>query len=246
MTVGKLKNAIKRRILKYLYYPLVSLFRDSKWKIQGVRVERIGSRYGGGWLALDLLNDRSIVYSFGVGCDITFDEMLIRRTGSQVLGFDPTPRSREWIKNNPNIPPQFTFAPVGLAETTGTKKLFLPANKEFVSGSIVKELGGGFIECDFLSLPDIMERHEHKFIDLIKMDIEGAEYAIVESWLRRDYIPPVRQLWIEFHPDLANHTTRSTMELVMNLNRLHFAVAKRAFVQNPNHYLLVNTLGMAG
>src|SRR5208283_4385421 len=241
MTFVKLINAIKRRLLKYLYYPLVSIFQDSKWKVPNVHVERIGSSYGGGWLALDLLDDRSIVYSFGIGCDISFDEMLIRRTGCRVLGFDPTPRSKEWIKNNPNIPVEFMFVPVGLAETTGTKKLYLPSNKEFVSGSIMKELDGGFIECDFLSLPDIMEQHQHKFIDLIKMDIEGAEYTIVESWLRLEYIPPVRQLWVEFHPDLANYTTRSTMELVMSLHRLHFAVAKRAFIQNPNHYLLVNT-----
>ena len=54
-------------------------------------------RLGEGDCAWDVLPDElgsdSIVYSFGVGEDVTFDLALIDRYGMTVHAFDPTPKS---------------------------------------------------------------------------------------------------------------------------------------------------------
>src|SRR5262245_49383259 len=60
--------------------------------------ERFGSDYGG-WdvVATNICAD-SIVYSFGVGEDASFDMALIERFGLTIHAFDPTPKSIEWAK----------------------------------------------------------------------------------------------------------------------------------------------------
>jgi FkbM family methyltransferase len=232
--------AIGRRALRYLWYPAVSLFQDRTWRNGHVQPRRIGSMYGGGWVALDLLDATSIVYSFGIGCDISFDRALIETTGCAVVGFDPTPRSAEWMAVQSDLPPKFTFHQFGLAEISGKRTLFLPENPDYVSGSITKDLHGGGVQCDFLAFADILKNLNHHSIDLIKLDIEGTEYPVLESWLKSGAVPPCAQLWVEFHPRLAETSTRETAVFVRSLETIGLVPAKRAFLQDPNHYLLVN------
>ena len=71
-----------------------------------VKKELFGNT-GAEWcLVPDYLNERSIIYSFGVGTDISFDLQVIKRIGCMVFAFDPTPRSIECIKNQA-LPSEF-------------------------------------------------------------------------------------------------------------------------------------------
>ena len=57
-----------------------------------VAAETIGSAYGSHTVVRDGLDARSVVYSFGVGEDVSFDLGLIERYGCMVHTFDPTRR----------------------------------------------------------------------------------------------------------------------------------------------------------
>jgi hypothetical protein len=129
---------------------------------------------------------------------------------------------------------------VGLAERSGKRSLFLQSNPKFVSGSITSDLHGGSVECDFMTLEDLLQKVELSRVGLIKMDIEGAEYLVLRDWLKRGYRPPVDQIWVEFHPALAGSTPADTATLARDLEKIGFRVAKRAYFQDPNHYLFVD------
>src|SRR2546422_4337553 len=74
---------------------------------------------GASWcVAHTALRKDSVVYSLGVGTDISFDLELIARTGVVVHAFDPTPRSVEWIRNQ-HLPIEFVFHEVGVADYDG-------------------------------------------------------------------------------------------------------------------------------
>ena len=61
----------------------------------------LGSIYGGWTICTEAgLGSDSVIYSVGVGEDISFDLDLIKTFGCQILAFDPTPRSINWIKTN--------------------------------------------------------------------------------------------------------------------------------------------------
>jgi hypothetical protein len=61
--------------------------------------EWYGSNYGGFFVHPLGLNEESLVYSFGVGEDISFDKEIILRHRCCVFAFDPTPRCINWIKS---------------------------------------------------------------------------------------------------------------------------------------------------
>ncbi|MCA9712070.1 MAG: hypothetical protein KDK70_39910, partial [Myxococcales bacterium] len=107
-----------------------------------VQVDKVhlGSTYGGYAVVPALLSEDSVVYSFGVGEDATFDLALIHRFGAQVHGFDPTPRSRAWVERQ-QWPPQWRFHPMGVAGSDGELTLHAPPDPTHVSFSPVARKG---------------------------------------------------------------------------------------------------------
>lgn len=144
----------------------------------------------------DVLNSGSIVYSAGVGKDITFEHSLVQKFGCSVILFDPSPTGLATMALPENQIPQFKFDPVGLAGSCKVLKLSPPKWPE--EGSWFKHDGSGeTIEVPCEDLATLMQKHGHKHIDLLKIDIEGAEYEVLEDLLKKRL--PVKQVLVEFH-----------------------------------------------
>src|SRR5262245_47284172 len=65
------------------------------------------------------LNSKSVIYSGGVGQDISFEHELFKNFGCNVILFDPSPIGLETMKLPKNNLPQFRLFPVGLAGKCG-------------------------------------------------------------------------------------------------------------------------------
>ena len=161
-----------------------------------VPVEKLGSRYGGWVVSKSILSHtpQPIVLSFGIGSDITFDLEMIRRYGAHVFAFDPTPKSLQWIAKQ-RVPSSMTVSPVGLADFDGEQDFGPPDNPNWDSFSVLR--GAGSVPCKVARLSSLMREHGIDVIDVLKMDIEGSEYAAIEDLCRSEIHP--RQLLVEFH-----------------------------------------------
>ncbi len=122
-----------------------------------------------------------IVYSFGIGEEISFDLEMIKRYHAQVFAFDPTPKSIRWVEQNVKSN-SFHFMPVGLSEKDGIEKFHLPKNPGFVSGSVhgFSNLNEDTIDVPMKSFETIVRELGHREIDVLKMDIEGMEFDVLE------------------------------------------------------------------
>ncbi len=191
--------------------------------------ERFGSEYGGWDVIVEMLNADSVVYSFGVGEDATFDIGLIERFGLSIHAFDPTPKSIAWVERQ-NFPPQFVLHPFGISNFDGTISFNPPENPDHVSYTILDrpETAGNAIEVPVKCLETIIQELGHKHIDLLKMDIEGAEYAVIDA-LTGSSIRP-RQLLVEFHHRFPNVGLRKTKDAVNTLR----AMGYRLFSFSPS------------
>ncbi len=175
----------------------------------------LGSVYGGWAVQPDLLTRDSVVYSVGVGNDISFDLALIKRFGCGVHAFDPTPKCVRWLSEQ-SLPPEFHFRPVGLADYDGVARFVLPQS-DFVSFHIGQEQQGEAVECPVQRLETIMQSLGHDHIDLLKMDIEGAEYPVIDDLLAGTIRP--HQLMIEFHHTVGDKPSLDrTRRAVTSLN----------------------------
>ena len=183
-----------------------------------------GNNYGGFYVNPEKLNDRSVVYSFGIGEDISFDLAVIKNHNCRVYGFDPTPKSIHWISTQ-QLPANFSFNDYGINVESGMVEFSLPVNQTHVSGSIVSH--GALdnqhkIAVKMKSFEDITTGYGHKYIDLLKMDIEGTEYAVMASILTGP--AHVGQFAIELHERFFDDGTAKTKRFLEMLSDYGYSV----------------------
>ena len=161
-------------------------------------LEKIGSGYGGWIVPTRWLTADWICYCGGVGEDITFDLGVIERFGCTVFAFDPTPRAVAFVAATAADEPRFVFRPVGLWSEDTTLRFFAPRDASHVSHSAVNlQRTDTFFEAEVRSIPTLMGEFSHDRIDLLKLDIEGAEHRVIRSLLEAGIRPIVICLEID-------------------------------------------------
>jgi len=170
-----------------------------------------------------LLNAKSIVYSFGVGTDLSFDLGIIERFGLKVFAFDPTPRSIAWVKRQ-KLPRELKFFEYGIAKQDTIRTFYPPSNPNHVSFSINPLTAGKRegVKLVVYRLETIMKKLGHKKIDLLKMDIEGSEYEVIQDLIKSDI--PVKQLLVEFHHRFNNFSIEHTRNAIDVLRSSSFKI----------------------
>lgn len=177
---------------------------------------RFGTEYGGYVLDESMMPENAVIYSLGIGEDISFDLSAIERFGARVEAFDPTPKVTKWISSQA-LPDQFHFHDAGIADYDGEATFYRPPKEDWVSHSMIsaRQYSHESVRLPVMRLRTAMHRLGHSQIDVLKMDIEGAEYAVIEDVVREKI--PVRQLLVEFHHRLwpgGTEKTRRTLWLL--------------------------------
>lgn len=162
------------------------------------RIVTLGQGHAAWRVAIDAFPHGGTCYSFGVGLDASFDLALIGQRDATVHAFDPTPGVAAYATEIACREPHFQFHPWGVYDREDVLFFHAPANAAHISHSLVnlqKTSGGGFTaRCRRLA--GIMRELGHDHIDLLKIDIEGAEYAVLNSML--DDGLDVRAICVEF------------------------------------------------
>ncbi len=160
----------------------------------------------------DGLNANSVIYSGGVGSDISFEHELVRRFGCEVVLLDPSPMGLKTMALPENNIPQFHYFRLALSGRTGTLELASPLQGDWSAkhNSSVK------IEVPCTDLLSLMRQNHHDHIDFLKLDIEGSEYEVIDDFLKRRI--PVHQLSVEFHHSIIPGIRRSqTIRVIFKL-----------------------------
>lgn len=188
--------------------------RDIQFPVQiDVPTVKYGTDYGAWSICPRGLSSDSVVYSAGIGTDISFDLALVQHYGMTVHAFDPTPGSIAWLQAQ-RLPDRFLWQQVGLAGHDGQATFFPPDNPEYISHTILPRVEGSAcdVHVEVRRVTTLMRELGHERLDLLKMDIEGAEYDVVDDILAEGI--DIGQLLIEFHhrfPDVGIERTRQTV-----------------------------------
>lgn len=200
-----------------------------------------GSSYGGWAIRAGSLGSDSIVISAGLGEDVSFDLSLLATYGCRVHGFDPTPRAVAWARAHVTDQ-RFTLHEVALADVDGRIRFALPtaASADGVSASaVVAAPGAASIEVPCTTLGGALAASGGR-CDLLKLDIEGAEYAVLAQALEAGWLADVPQLLVEFHHWLPGIGAAATRRCVAGLRAAGYRIA---WISRTNHeYLFVRPL----
>ncbi len=198
-------GGLRWKIISFLY----SLFNydpNTKLKLRHLKnPETIGTEYGSWVIPKNFLNKNSICYLVGAGEDISFDVGVAEKYGSKVFVFDPTPKaiqhfkefekcilknekmsinnsSSEFYNLNKETLALLHFYELGLWKEETVMKFYSPKNPEHASYSISNiQKTENYIEARVDRLSSIMKKLRHSSIDLLKLDIDGAEYDVLRS-----------------------------------------------------------------
>lgn len=212
--VHRLASAARRR----LFEAQLRRVRVRPWPIS-----HVGSDYGGWWVPANLIDESWVCYSAGAGADVSFDSELVHRFGATVRGFDPFhlfgTRAMEAVGDEEH----YSFHVVALAGEDGPLRVY--GRQDQVRGSVsAANLYG--VDSEHVvsgrSLPSLFRELGDERIDLLKLDIEGSEYEVLEPL----DLPSlgVRVLCVELH---HNESARRAKALLRRLGDQGYEVIFR-------------------
>ncbi len=182
MKRNRISQAIIRRLSKYTF-KLVGLDNITRRKITRRNdLQHSGTDYGGWVIPRNLFNSDSICYCVGCGMDISFDLGMIESFGCDIYGFDPTPKAVKYVNDVAGQESKYHFYELGLWDEEDTLRFYTPKNPAHVSHSALNlQKTEEYINVKVKRLSKIMEELGHSNLSLLKIDIEGAEYKVIES-----------------------------------------------------------------
>lgn len=136
------------------------------------------------------LSARPLVISLGLAENLSFDLGMIRDYRALVHGFDPTPTTRKWMDRNP-VAADFQYHALAVAGHDGWLELVDRLGK----GG--KRKGPVFLRAACRRLSALVKELQIAPIDVLKMDIEGSEYDVLDDILPAGIFPG--QIAVEFH-----------------------------------------------
>ncbi|KAG8874697.1 hypothetical protein FRB98_008300, partial [Tulasnella sp. 332] len=149
------------------------------------KVQRVGTLGDGGkWVCglKQVAKQREcVVYSVGVNGESSFEAELLQSTNCQVWGYDySVDRFGPEIDLKPELKARSHFYAYALGGTD-----------DFGPGK----------NPSFYTLPTLMKMNGHDFIDILKIDIEGAEFSVLTDLLKgyKGRPLPFGQLQLEVH-----------------------------------------------
>ena len=181
-TPWKLAYALRRRAM------LAALARAAPLRPRD-DLERLGTGYGGWTVPAGLIDSGWTCLCAGAGIDVSFDLELVERFGATVVTVDPTDQSREHVAH---VDPggRLRFVHAALWRQDGELEMFVaadPTHRTLSSDDLQRT--GRSVRVPARGLDGFGK------VDLIKLDIEGAEYDVLPH-VGAD----VRVLCVEMHP----------------------------------------------
>jgi FkbM family methyltransferase len=152
------------------------------------------------------------------GANIGKVTMAFRRVGARVHAFEPDPHAQTRFRAHFAGDPGVTLHPVGVGAEPG--RFTLHRTRDFASNpdraSIASSLfvhdqhgDSDAVEVEVIDLLAFIRGLDRK-VDLLKMDIEGAEVAILERMFDEGLHRDIGHVYVETHerfsPDLAART----------------------------------------
>jgi FkbM family methyltransferase len=188
--------------------------------------ERLGTRYGGWWLYAPAIGREPLLIDCGLGKDISFPLAFLERFGGRVIGIDPNPDALAYCREH--CPPRMEVRAAALWSEPGRRLSFhlprsadkLPKGADGVSGSLLAShgyAGDQALEVTTTSLGEVLASTGRAECDMLKLDIEGAEYEVLQALCADGQIERTRQLAVEFHHGWTDRTLQDTEACVAQL-----------------------------
>lgn len=202
--------------------------RELKKYVRLRQVRRAGLAYEPpNFLYRPELSPTSVVIDGGCSYQADFSVLLMRRHGVRAFGVDPTRKHsaalRELEKDSQG---RFVHVPCAIAAQDGV--LTFTESQTNESGSLLQDHVNVIqdettsYEVKAVTLPSLLKAIGVDAVDLLKLDLEGAEYELLGG-VTREQLQPFRQVFVEFHHHAVSRFQEAdTRRIVRRITDLGF------------------------
>ncbi len=189
------------------------------------------------YLFLNKFDVDAFVVDVGCGYEAEFCIHMIKRYAAMTYGIDPTRKHRDALEK---LEKQMAgkFVHISKAVTADGGVLTFNESISNESGSLRSdhrnvandEIRSYEVEC--LSLAGLLEEIGRESVDIIKLDLEGAEYDLLSKVNREDLLP-FNQIFVEFHHHCIDEFSEADSK--ERVDRLHSFGLEYASVDDHNY-----------
>ncbi len=182
-----------------------------------------------------VFKSENIIVDVGCADDPDLSIYMIKNFGLNSIAIDPTLKHRSALKKLEQECSNFKYLPYAISNKSG--KLTFYESLENTSGSILLEHTNivndrtTSYEVDSITLKELSSI-VGRDIDLLKLDLEGAEYELLMNIDKSDLLP-YKQIFVEFHHHCTKYTQHDTTNVVRRLKVFGF----KEFSLDRHNYL---------
>lgn len=168
------------------------------------------------------LNENSIVFDMG-SYEGEFYNKIVEKYNSNVHAFEPVEQFYlDSVKNTPEKVTLNNFA-LGKENTMFNITFSDNSSSQFIGD------GDNVISCQKISFIDYVSNKNIENIDLIKVNIEGGEYELLDTILDNNYQNNIDRYLIQFHY-LSGDPISKRQQIVDKLQQTHEPIFSYPFV----------------
>ena len=174
-------------------------------------------------LEYDDLAPESTVFDLG-GYEGQWASDIHAMYGCRVSVFEPVPAFAQRIARRFRHNPRIRVFDFGLSARTGTDRIALAHD-----GSSLYKTGTETVEVRLMGISEFLRQEGIGNIDLMKINIEGGEYELLEQLLDEGLVTRVRNIQVQFHDFVPRAEARMTA-IKQRLSKTHEITYEFPFV----------------
>ena len=184
------------------------------------------------------LSAASVVIDGGCSYQADFSVYLMRRHGVRAFGVDPTRKHGQALRElETQHPGRFVYVPCAIAAADGD--LTFTESQTNESGSLLQDHVNVMQDkttsyhVKALTLGSLLEHVGVDAVDILKLDLEGAEYELLDG-TTAEQLKPFKQVFVEFHHHAVSRFGKAdTQRIVRRLSNFGL----NAFSLDDHNYL---------
>ena len=215
---------IKRKLRYILFKKQIDL-QNQQNQLQHERCKPWFAVKGDETLRLDYpLNETSIVFDLG-GFKGEFAAAIYNKYQSTIYVFEPIQSFYNIIKQQFADSPKIKAYQYGLAGQDQTMQISLTDNSSsvYIKSKLTETI-------QLKSIIDFIKTNNIDNIDLIKVNIEGGEYEVLEALIAHNMLPLFTDLQIQFHDFIIPNATERMKKIQDELSKTHQLTYQYEFV----------------
>lgn len=189
--------------------------------------------------------DKNSPLIFDCGENVGLATMYFKQfyPNSTIIAFEPDEEIFTLLKKNilQNNLDNVNIFNIALSDSKGTKEFFFDENRKtsnIGTGSLIKERSPKNrknVESGILS-----EYIDNKKVDLVKIDIEGAEYSVIKELSSTAQLKNIKELIIEYHHKIGTEKSKLSEFLhIFELNDFEYQIKSNFKGKNEFQDILI-------